>query len=167
MTKAKMPGLLQDPWRASVPEPPPRRNLESVEPPPGVPTISADASPIHDDLQDPKHATIELKGYGGITVDGVDELTHAASQVLQFCIDHQATIDDTLLQYGVLVAKVPVTRTTTKFYVQRKDGWMLAVPDANSRDEGCLQLIQAMLEIYRLPKMKKTMRKYRIRPYKM
>jgi len=170
----KMPGLLNDPWRAAPPDASPRPVPAHKEPEPlpanlpqSVRTISTDDSPIENDIQKPCHATIELKGYGGITVDGVDQMHHAGAQVLKFCVDHSDQIDDIFVQYGVLLAQMPITELTTKFYVQRADGWLLAVPEANTRDEGCLQLIQAMVEVYRNLKLREAMTKYRIRPYKM
>jgi len=171
--RKKIPGLLKDPWRsAPVEPPPPRANLKEQPPlpenlPAAVRTISTDDSPILEDLQDAVHSTIELKGYGGITVDGVEQMNHAAAQVLQFCVDHYEKIDDIFVKYGVLLAQLPINELTTKFYIQRADGWLMAVPEAKSRDEGCLQLIQAMLEAYRNPKLRESMRKYRIRPYRM
>lgn len=157
-----LPGLLRDPWRVGASAP-------KVEPevPEHVRTISTDDSPILDDIQEECHSTIELKGYGGITVDGVTKLNHAASQVLKFCVDHHKEIDDIFLQYGVLLTPFDVTDLQLSFFIQRDDGWLLAVPEATTRDAGCLQLIQAMLEVYTLPKLRKKMQKYRIRPYKM
>lgn len=162
MTKDKIPGILSDPWRRSST---PAKSVHLPEP---EPEPDLDPSPVNDDIQDDaQHSTIELKGYGGITVDGVSKLGHAAAQVLQFCVDNHTKIDSTLLKYGVLVAKVPVTPLKLQFYVQRQDGWLLAVPEAQTRDEGCLQLIQAMMEIYRDSFLRQVLTKYRIRPYKM
>lgn len=158
--KPKMPGILADPWRRSS-APTKAVHIPERE-------VNPDPSPIDVDIQeDAQHSTIELKGYGGITVDGVSKLGHAAEQILQFCVDNHAKIDSTFLKYGVLVAKVPVAQMKLQFYVQRKDGWLLAVPEAQTRDEGCLQLIQAMMEIYRDSSLRQALTKYRIRPYKM
>jgi len=168
--KERLPGLLNDPWRSTSPEPTPSQKHSETLPenlPLHVRTISTDDSPIHDDIQSPLTATIELKGYGGITVAGVEQLPHAAAQVLKFCVDHAKNIDDIFMQYGVLLTQMPITELTTKFYIQRADGWLLAVPEAKTRDEGCLQLIQAMAEAYRVPNLREQMTKYRIRPYKV
>ena len=171
--KKKVPGLLNDPWRSATVSPPVRQPArKEPEPlPPDLPiavrTISTDDSPIENDIQVPSHATIELKGYGGITVDGVEQMNHAGAQVLKFCVDHHKKIDDIFVQYGVLLTQLPVSELNLKFYIQRADGWLMAVPEAKTRDEGCLQLIQAMMEVYRNTFLREQMRKYRIRPYKM
>jgi hypothetical protein len=153
-------GVLHDPWRTSLAAP-------DAPKPKRVPTPSTDNSPINDDLRDTQYATIALKGYGGITIEGVTELKHAAAQLLKFCVDQEKLVDDILVQFGVLLAQMPVGNLKTKFFIQRADGWLIAVPEAKTRDEGCLQLIQAMVKIDQSPPLHLLLRKYHIRPYKM
>lgn len=157
MTEKPFTGILKDPWRSMPVEPPPTNK----------PTTPTDTSPLTDDLRETQYATIELKGYGGITIDGVSKAKHAAAQLLKFCVDHEKLIADILVQFGVLLTKIAVTKLDTPFYIQRADGWLLAVPEAKTRDEGCLQLIQAMVKVDQHPKLQVLLRKYHIRPYKM
>lgn len=159
----KRPGIFTDPWRtataaAVVPV------LEQRK----AKAVASAVEEFEEDISDPKHATLELKGYGGITVDGVSAPLNAAAQILKFCVENKSKIEQTLLQYGIILVKMSqLAKLTTKFYIQRDDGWTLAIPDASTRDNGCLQLIQALLEINSDPAMKGSMQHYRIRPYKM
>jgi mannitol/fructose-specific phosphotransferase system IIA component (Ntr-type) len=66
-----------------------------------------------------------------------------------------------------LLTQVPVVTLETPFYLQRADGWLLAVPEAGSRDEGILQLIQAFVKLDQDPKLQTKLRRYYIRPFKM
>ena len=157
-TSKKMPGMVTDPWRNS-----PNINKMLEPPPPAV--ISTQE--IEEDLQDQKFATIELKGYGGITVDGTNELKIAAVRILEFCIAHQTKIEDYFTEHGIVVTKLPKTSlSNVKFYIQRGDGWILAIPDAKTRDEGCFQLIQAMLKIQAQPSLNTLLTEFKIRPFR-
>jgi hypothetical protein len=162
-TPAKKPGIFKDPWR-SVPEPEPQAPLPLVESAKPVPNTPDE---LEEDIADPKYSTIAVKGYGGITVDGVSTALNAASQILKFCVEKRHIIEPTLLNYGIVVCKMTPGKLTTKFYIKRADGWTLAIPDATNRDNGCLQLIQALLEVQTDPAMKREMQLYHIRPYKM
>lgn len=168
MTEKKPPGLLSDPWRnTNTPEVPP--TVSSVKPRKNRPQIDKQfgLAEIHDDdLQGPKHATLALDGYGGVTVDGTDDLTSIGAQILAFCVDNLTSIENTLLQYGILVTQLQPGNLKSKFYVQREDGWTLAVPGVLNRETGRLQLIQALAALYVDPKICHLMKKYRIRPYK-
>lgn len=162
------PGVSKDPWRNIKPEP--VQEKVKVAPttkrkPPPVTGIEE----IHEDMREEiKHATLEIKGYGGITVDGTGDLTSAAAQILAFCVDHIADVDDTLVHYGVVVTQLaPQEPVSANFFVRRADGWTLAVPQAPNREAGCLQLIQAMNKIYTQKNNKRHMEAYRIRPFKM
>ena len=159
MAKKPFTGVLKDPWRSAPKGPPPSKVKK--------PTASEADSPLNDDMRDAQYAHIELRGYGGITVDGVSESRHAAAQLLKVCVDFHKQIDPILVRYGVLITQLPVTELNTKFYVQRADGWLLAVPEAQSLDEGRLQLIQAMMAINQDPELRKHLRRYHLRPYKM
>jgi hypothetical protein len=159
----KTPGLLRDPWRSAVPAAPaPSRQVEAQEPP------EVDAEDIDNNETHAATATIELKGYGGITVTGTDHIQAAAVRLLEFCVAHRKEIEPTFTEFGLVIAQLPVQKSTNlKFYIQRGDGWMLAVPNARTRDEGCFQLIQAMMRLYFDPELKKKLESFKIRPYKM
>lgn len=157
----KMPGMLQDPWRVNAPEVAPAALTQPV----AVPVTSTEE--ISEDLQTEKHATIELKGYGGITVDGTNHATVAAARILEFFVKHRKELEPILTEYGVVVAQMPVQNLSgLKFYVQRGDGWLFAIPGAQTRDIGCLHLVQAMLRLQISPVFKKKLEEYSIRPYK-
>ncbi len=163
------PGIVRDPWRnfSSIvpkPEAQPRKPISEEE---DGADIDVDTDTDTDTHQE-KYATILLQGYGGITVDGVTEPTHAALRVLEFCVDHRREIEPYLVEYGVIVVKMERVKTPDiKFYIQRADGWLLAIPGATTRDDGCAQLIQAMLRIQVNPALKKKLVEYHIRPYKV
>lgn len=164
--KDKPRGLLKDPWRQKPPpaveKPTPRRVPKQK-----ASRSAAGLEELHDDLQDPKYSTIELKGYGGITVEGTDDTSMAAAQVLTFCVDNYDKVSDKLLEYGILLTQLESSDNTISFYIKRKDGWLLAVPEVSTRDAGCFQLIQAMLDLYTDKETREIMQKYKIRPFKM
>lgn len=158
-TKPKTPGILKDPWREPAPPPPvqePRRKKEDQ------PSQSR-----NEDYGPDQISSIVLEGYGCITVTGADRPIAAAIRVLEFCVDNRADISATFADYGVVIAKMEKgSMSNIHFYVQRKDGWLIAIPNAESRDAGCLQLIQAFLELNTLPHVKKSLEKYQIKTYK-
>ncbi len=161
----RRPGMLQDPWRnmvAPVPEAPAAAAAN-------VPEVARNdaGDDIDGDMEHVRKATIELKNYGGITVTGAQSPSHAAAQVLQFCVDNLKLVDQTLISFGIVVTKLHPGKLTTPFYVQRNDGWTLAVPMVKTRDDGCLQLIQAMLALRTDPAAGAKMRELKIQPYKM
>jgi hypothetical protein len=150
-------GVLRDPWRTNVPEFTTNSAGERVDTATGqrrpvVPTVSQEAArdtgdDINDDMEGTRQATIELKNYGGVTVKGAASSAHAAAQILKYCVDNSAAIDKVLTRYGLVVTKLHPGQLKAPFYIQRQDGWTLAIPMARTRDEGCLQLIQALLAI--------------------
>jgi len=154
---SKTPGILTDPWRQDTPpvappkEPPPTPNSLAGEQDPDISSVA-------------RSATLELKGYGGITVEGFDTLTEAAAHILAFCIQHLPVIEDRLISYGVLVAKLDAP-AKAQFYVQRKDGWTLALPEARDRDEGLLSLIQALSHLQSDTTIHTAMKDAHIRPF--
>lgn len=159
----RMPGLLKDPWRTIAPpeaKKPPPRSLKQPE--------ITGAEKAEDELKPEVRACIELKGYGGITVEGVNTIPAASTRLLEFCIDNRVKIEKTLTEFGVVIAQMPVTAMPDiKFYIQRKDGWLLAIPGVLTREAGCFQLIQALMKLQADPAIKKTLESYKIRPYKV
>lgn len=90
--------------------------------------------------------TLRVPGYGGLTVKPASDATSAFLGVLALCEKHPEW-DPVLTRYGVLVAKLEALPKVA-FYVQRsRDGMTLALPDARSRQEALLQLVQALLEL--------------------
>ncbi len=89
----KMPGILKDPWRTSDPDVPSKEQLARVErkearKPRHKAEQGGGLEEVHEDLQDTRYSTIELKNYGGITVSGTNSVRSAASQILAFVVDH-------------------------------------------------------------------------------
>ncbi len=161
MPEKKMPGVMSDPWRNQKSAPPPPK-------PQVTPPAPSEVDPIEEDLQDAKYATIELKGYGGITAEGTNNTQIAASRLLNFCVENRDAIEPIFTQYGVIVAHMQLQRFDhIKFYIQRRDGWIVAIPDARTRDDGALQLIQAMLQVQAEPKLREKMRAVKLRAFKM
>lgn len=158
----KVPGLLKDPWRNASSMAPAAALTAPVEP------VVTSTQEIEEDLQAEKFATIELKGYGGITVEGTNEIPVAAVRLLEFCVDHKKEIESIFTDYGVVIAKMEVRKMPAiKFYIQRSDGWLIAIPGAPTRDAGCFQLIQALMRVQANALLKKKLESYKIRPYKV
>jgi hypothetical protein len=113
----------------------------------------------------PKTTTIICPGYGGITVYNADTPTEALLRVLDQLVKHQRMVDDTLIAYDVLLAKL-ASQPVQGFCIRRaEDGWTLAVPSATKREEALLQITQALLELARGP-FGATLRAERITPYR-
>lgn len=113
----------------------------------------------------PKTVTIVVPGYGGISVYNADTPTEALLRVLDLFVLHQKMVDATLVDYAVLLAKLP-TQPVTGFALRRaEDGWTLAVPAATKREEALLQITQALLELARGP-FGGILRAERIVPYR-
>lgn len=159
----KAPGLLKDPWRTVEPEP--------VAPKPAdtLPQTAPSTRRQGDDDEGPRAtATIDLKGYGGITVEDVDGVPMAAVRLLEFCVDHRKDIDEILTEYGIVLAKMDLKQVNgIHFYIQRADGWVLAIPGVATRELGRFQFIQAFVRIQSNPVLKKKLEQYKIRPYKV
>ena len=162
----KVPGLLKDPWRTQPTAPPPEvKNTPRVKT--SKPEVTG-AVQAEDELKPQERACIEIAGYGGIIVEGVNSVPAATIRLLEFCIDHRSEIEKTFTEFGVVIAQLPVApMPNLKFYVQRKDGWLLAIPAVPTREAGCFQLIQAMTQLQTSPALKKKLESYKIRPYKV
>jgi hypothetical protein len=156
MSDSKKIGVTHDPWRQPEPEPEPDTSK----------VAEVDLSELTADLQESKYTTIDLPGYGGVTITGTDTNKVAVAQLLAFCVDNRALIDDTLVSFGVLLAELPAGAPNMTFYIQRHDGWTLGVPQAQTRDAGCLQLIQALLALKGNAKVASLLKKYRLQPYR-
>lgn len=137
----KRPGLVKDPWQLSAAS----TEVRKPKLPPEVsPTVARHSDDIEKDLEKKKRATIDVKNYGGIVVGGTTDATEAAATLLRFCVDHAKYVEPILLNYGVILIQLTQTKLGTPFYIQRADGWTLAIPDVPTREQGCLQLIQAV-----------------------
>lgn len=168
-SKPPKPGVVQDPWRTAPPVPTPPK----VQRTPRVPVPSTQGAPEQGDTDDTAfdhYATLELPGYGGITVRSPQRqgASYVALRLLDFCREHAAQIEPTLTDFGVVFTQGALNAPLEKplFYIQRRDGWMLAVPQAKTREGGAFQLIQAFLALSALPHVRPHLERYQIRPYK-
>jgi len=158
----KVPGMLQDPWR-STQVPAPSKPQHSKQPEPEKPAVDADG----EEPEHPPLATIELKGYGAITVSHVATSLSAAARILEFAVNNRKDLEKIFTDFGVVIAQMPLRGSEKlKFYIQRADGWILAIPGALTRDAGCLQLIQALLQLNTVPALKKKLEDAKISVYK-
>lgn len=156
--------LLNDPWR-SVPVPEALKETKSFRqdgPPPPPPP-----RPQHEDIQEKRHATLTVPRYGGITLDGGVQTTDVAVAILDFFVEQNEVLEELLSGHGIIVVQVDKLPEHVKFYIRREDGWTVALPGVANRQAGCMQLIQAFLEIQRDSKLKKLMTSHRLRVYKM
>jgi len=160
------PGVLKDPWQRAAPQ----EQAPAVKRPPvRQPKVEVrDHDNIDADREERKSVDIGLPNYGGIVVADVDSSTEAAAKILKYCVDNLPKVERILLEYGVLVARIESQGSLpSPFYIQRADGWTLIVPDATSRDMGCLQLIQAFLKLKGAADTTKSLELYRIKPYRI
>jgi hypothetical protein len=160
------PGVIKDPWRSNTQNARlPAKNNQAVAA--SAPLVdSTQQDDIDLDTQGHKYASIELKNYGGVVVSGTSSTTQAAAQILKFCVDHSALIERIFLDFGVVVTRLEPGTLDAPFYIQRVDGWTLAVPQAETRDQGCLQLIQALLKLKSSAALSDKLAQYQIKPYK-
>lgn len=158
-------GIVKNPWGDKQVTPEPPRALASNK--------TFGLRDLHDYIEDPENARdssaiIDVKGYGGVTVQGISNTAVAGAQILEFCIQYNDIAEPILLKYGLLLTQLAPGKTVTaSFFILREDNWLLAAPGATTRDEGCLQLIQALLDLQNSPAMKQAMSKYNIRVYKL
>jgi hypothetical protein len=164
--KKPRPGIFTDPWRTSpsASVPPPKEEVSEPKELSVTPAISEDNA----QNEGIKRVQILLVNYGGITVTGTDSSPEAAKIILEFCINHLKNIENILLQYGIVVVKLkPTQETNAIFYIRRSDGWILAIPEARTRNQGLLQLIQAFLALQANTHTKSLMQDYHIQPHKI
>jgi len=159
----KKPGMVNDVWRVE-PDVPQKQAPVRPAPTPS-PIDSRFSDDIDQDTARKKSSTIELKNYGGIKVDNVSNATEAAAMILQFCVEFAKQTEPLLLAYGIILVKLTPGKLDTPFYIQRADGWTLAIPEVTSREQGCLQLIQAVSRIKKDAFLGPKMDLYHIQPY--
>lgn len=163
----KMPGMLHDSWRTpqATEQAPPIRTRAKVAA--GSETTPTYADNPEDSDGTAELCTITLKGYGAITFGRASTTTGAAGRMLEFAVGYRKDLEEIFTEYGVVVAQMSTQAVDDlKFYIQRKDGWVLAIPGAGTRDEGCLQLIQALLKMVTVPALKKKLEDAKISVYK-
>lgn len=163
----KIPGMLQDPWRSgptatpATPTSAPKTAPKTAQPTP---------TNLDEDGEEKSHielSTIELKGYGAITIGHATTAQGAAGRLLEFAVINRKDLEKTFTEFGIVIAQMPLQGSANlKFYIQRTDGWILAIPGAVTRDAGCLQLIQALLQLNTIPILKKKLEDARISVYK-
>lgn len=163
--------IRKDPWRFRSADAPP---VSEVDESPKIKQVhketTSDYVPNKGDNEDEEQffsKTVTYPNYGGITVTGTDRPEAIASAVLQFCVSHRAEIDDTLTHYGLLVAKLQPQKLELPFYITRADGWTLTIPDAETRQQGLLALIQCLLTLDEIPKHRKAMRALGLQPFRL
>jgi hypothetical protein len=158
----KVPGMLQDPWRSAQVPAPTKARPTKQSPEPENSVGDTDDESEHSPL-----ATIDLKGYGAITVGNASTSMSAAARILGFTVNNRKDLEKIFTDFGVVIAQMPLRGSEKlKFYIQRADGWILAIPGAMTRDAGCLQLIQALLHLNTVPSLKKKLEDAKISVYK-
>jgi len=166
-------GIVHDPWRTPVAATPAEPEENPFEKTANVPEAPPAPSQVGDDVEAEEAArqigTLSVKNYGGITVIGAPTPTHVAAQVLRFLVDNLKEVDRMVTEYGVVITRLGPNDSVarTPFYVQRQDGWTLAMPAVSSRDAGCVQLIQALLSLQRTPRLRAKMEQLGIRVYRV
>jgi hypothetical protein len=152
------PGMLQDPWRSAqvpVPKPVPKERTPATG---DYTEEESEGLPL---------ATVDLKGYGAITIGNTTASMSAAARILEFAVNNRKDLERTFADFGIVIAQMPLQGSgKLKFYIQRADGWILAIPGAETRDAGCLQLIQALLQLKTIPSLKKRLEDAKISVYK-
>jgi hypothetical protein len=152
-------GIFKDPWR-SAPVPTAPLPSKTVALPSQEPIDNAESLPV-------QSVSATLPNYGGITVLGTGNPQELGRRVLEFCVQNAKIVEPYLLQYSIVIVRLPLTtKLNTPFYIQRSDGWTLAVPDVTTKEQGLLQLIQAFLELTQTPNTRTLLEQAGIRPYK-
>ena len=159
--------VFNDPWRVqdtSVTEAPVNKPKPAVTPPPVEYTKGEDNGSTLPIIG----VVLGVPQYGGINVRGTDNTQEAAKRILEFCIKYIKNIEATLLQYGILVVRLkPNEPIEATFAIRRSDGWLLAIPDVTTREQGLLQLVQAFLALQTIAVVKPLLETYDIYPYKL
>lgn len=102
----------------------------------------ADGNPLT-----PPEYTLRVKGYGGVTVRRADTPTTAFLGILAMCEKHLPAWDPVLTRFGVLVAPLREAPKIAHYVRRTGDGMTLAVPDAMSREDALLHIVQALIEL--------------------
>lgn len=165
MPTDKKHGILSDPWRAPaaakpVAESPEVRIFKQTQ----LSEKKPKPAPIEE--RPDRRATLELRGYGAITARNCENSSQTALSVLSFLAANLKAVEPILTDYGILVTQTTARPKNVKFFVQRDDGWLLAVPGVSSRESGAMQLIQALIQINALPGFKKKLEDAGISAYK-
>lgn len=154
---SKKPGVLRDPWRGTP------------LPPPVVPRkpITAKRQPERDVVGISTPFVLELKNYGGLSAIGAKTSTDVVLKLLDFCVMHLNRVEDVLADYGIVLAQLDHEPRKLLFYLQREDGWTLAIPDAPSRDYASVQLIQAVLTLQNDASIQKLLQQHNLSAYRL
>lgn len=153
----KKPGVLKDPWRTTP---------QSIAAPP-VKRARPQPSEGHDTLDKKQRVTVDLKNYGGLFAERSTSSTDVVLQFLNFFVSNLSLVEDVLADYGIAVAQLDHEPKSLNFYIQREDGWTLAVPHQASRDHASMQLIQAALTLINEPKVGRLLAKEGLGAYKV
>ena len=154
----KKPGLLNDPWRkAPEPLPVPRPAVARKR---AVPQEDRDTTVVE------LPHILALQNYGGLSLIGGKSSTEVLLKLLDFCVEHRTQVEDTLADFGIVVAQLNHEPKKLHFYLQREDGWTLAVPEAPSRDYASVQIIQAVLTMQSDKALAALLSKHKLSAYK-
>jgi hypothetical protein len=119
-----------------------RRDLNGRPAPLEQEDEDADGNPLR-----PPEYTLRVKGYGGVTVQRADSPTTAFLGILAMCERHLPAWDPVLTRFGVLVAPLAEAPKIAHYVRRTGDGMTLAVPDAQSREDALLHIVQALIEL--------------------
>ncbi len=120
----------------------------------GITDVYGNAAAVYDEdedadgnpIQHPEY-TLRVAGYGGVTVKKAHDPTSALLSILAVCETNMRVWEATLTRFGVLVAQLDSQPAVSHFVRRTRDGMTLAVPDARTRRDAILQIIQALLEL--------------------
>jgi hypothetical protein len=157
--KPKKPGIFKDTWRSTPTTPPPSKPPAEVIPITERKEEAEDFGPF-------RRSSLQLPGYGGISLDGTNNPESIGPHILDFCVRHLSKLDPILVDHGILVTNEVIDPKTISFYIKRPDGWALAVPNAETRQAGVLQLIQAFLKMIQDPQLAVLLKDYGLQPYR-
>ena len=94
-------------------------------------------------------ATFEVPPYGGVSVLGAGNPTEAILKLIDLFVVQRYAAEPVLTEYGIALLQLRVA-PQAGFYVRRgQDGWTLAVPAAETREQALVQIIQACLDLGR------------------
>lgn len=138
--------LTFNPW-AREPAAPPTRPPEPVDP--SKPAVTPLAELEADDAA--RVATINIPSFGLITVRGAANNTEAVTRILDYLVRNERLVDPTLVEYGVLLVRLPAP-PEGGFYVHRStDGWTLSIPGVTTKEQALLQIFQALRALQQPP----------------
>jgi len=146
-----MSKIRPDPWQKLPQLTPPKVTKAVKQPIDEIPGFRSD------------FATVDIPNYGGIGAKDTQDTGQIPIRLLELAVNELKKIEDTFLNYGLIVIQLDSDASKDNpFYIQREDGWTLIAPDVKTREEGMIQLIQALNSLDR-----ELLNKYKLRTYKL